>query len=103
MVTWWSFATGCPLARSVENVSTDAEPASELVETLLPLGTAAWLAEGFADTLLGDSDGSEGRGYAVAQAGLGGTLGSLDCLDALDLVRRVVAHIKVFQTGCLAA
>jgi len=65
-VTWWSFATGCPLARSVQKVSTDAEPAAKLVEFGLPLSTRAGLAESLADTLFGDADGSEGRGYSVA-------------------------------------
>jgi len=49
----------------VQKVSTDAELAAELVEFGLPLGTAAGLAEGLANTLFGDADGSEGRGYAV--------------------------------------
>jgi hypothetical protein len=58
----------------VEDLSTDAELAAELVEFGLPLGTAAGLAESLADSLLGDADGSEGRGYTVAQAGFGWAL-----------------------------
>jgi hypothetical protein len=52
----------------VAALSTDAELAAKLVETLLPLGTAARLADSFAHPVLRDADCGKRRGNHVAQA-----------------------------------